>query len=70
MRSYGTIIAGVMSALVIAGCGGGQRQDASEPNGKFPVDVSTASFPTAGIRTSPRFRQIPKAWRAAMRPAR
>jgi hypothetical protein len=41
------IIAGVMSALVVAGCGGGQRQDAAEPNGKFPVDVSTASFPTS-----------------------
>jgi hypothetical protein len=29
-----------------AGCGGGQRQDAGEPSGRFPVDIVRASFPT------------------------
>jgi hypothetical protein len=32
-------------ALVVAGCGGGQRQDAKEPTGNFPVKVVNASFP-------------------------
>ena len=31
--------------LVVAACGGGARQDASEPSGDFPVAVTTASFP-------------------------
>ncbi|MGH2981627.1 MAG: hypothetical protein ACRDKV_06260 [Solirubrobacterales bacterium] len=31
----------------LAGCGGGEeRQDASEPAGKFPVRIVTSSFPT------------------------
>lgn len=34
-----------MLALAGAGCGGGERQDANEPSGEFPVDVVTASFP-------------------------
>lgn len=29
-----------------AGCGGGERQDANEPSGSFPVQVAKASFPT------------------------
>jgi hypothetical protein len=34
-------------ALIPAGCGGGgQRQDANEPAGKFPVKIVTSSFPT------------------------
>jgi len=28
----------------VAGCGGGQRQDATEPSGNFPVQVTTAKF--------------------------
>ena len=39
------IVAGV-AALAVAGCGGGPRQDASEPSGTFRVDVVNASFPT------------------------
>ena len=35
-----------LSALVAAGCGGGERQDEDEPSGTFPVDVVSASFPT------------------------
>jgi hypothetical protein len=34
-------------ALGLSACGGGQRQDVSEPSGKFKVSVSTARFPTA-----------------------
>lgn len=33
------------AALVVAGCGGGQQQDAKEPKGNFPVKVVSASFP-------------------------
>jgi hypothetical protein len=36
-------ILGIVAGL--AGCGGGTRQDASEPAGKFPVRVTKASFP-------------------------
>jgi hypothetical protein len=33
--------------LALPGCGGGgERQDASEPSGKFPVKIVTSSFPT------------------------
>ncbi len=36
---------GVLGAsLALAACGGGSRQDASEPNGNFPVQVSTATW--------------------------
>ena len=37
----------MLAALVLAGCGGGARQDASEPSGKFPVAVTTATFPAS-----------------------
>lgn len=43
-RSLG-IVAGVAATLVLSACGGGQNQAASEPAGKFPVSVDTASFP-------------------------
>jgi len=46
-RSIGLICA----ALLLASCGGGQRQDAQEPSHNFKVDVTTASFP-AGQRLS------------------
>jgi hypothetical protein len=42
---FAGIAAGV-AALAVAGCGGGQRQDASEPSGTFRVDIVKASFPT------------------------
>jgi hypothetical protein len=32
-------------AVGASACGGGQRQDANEPSGKFPVTVTKASFP-------------------------
>lgn len=31
--------------LVVAGCGGGTRQDEDEPEGNFPVEVLSATFP-------------------------
>ena len=43
-RSLGLICCG---ALALSACGGGARQDASEPSGNFPVAVSTASFPAS-----------------------
>ena len=39
------LIAASAAALAVAGCGGGQRQDADEPSGTFQVDVVRASFP-------------------------
>jgi hypothetical protein len=34
-------------AIALGGCGGGgTRQDADEPAGKFPVEIVTSSFPT------------------------
>src|SRR5690242_2573057 len=35
-----------LAATLVAGCGGGKRQDADEPSGTFKVDVVRASFPT------------------------
>lgn len=32
-------------AVLVAGCGGGTRQDADEPSGTFDVEVLTAKFP-------------------------
>jgi hypothetical protein len=40
-----TGIATVMLSVGIAACGGGQRQDATEPSGNFPVQVTKAKFP-------------------------
>ena len=34
-----------VAALVLAGCGGAERQDADEPRGRYKVDVVEASFP-------------------------
>jgi hypothetical protein len=45
MRVGATIATGV-TVLVLAACGGGgERQDESEPEADFPVDVATAKFP-------------------------
>lgn len=37
--------AACIAALAVAGCGGGERQDANEPEGEFPVEISKAKFP-------------------------
>ena len=34
-------------ALALAACGGGQRQDAQEPSGKFTVQITSARFPSS-----------------------
>ena len=44
VSAYGGCAA--LAALAFAGCGGGERQDANEPNGTFPVEVVKAEFPT------------------------
>jgi hypothetical protein len=38
----GTVIA--LSAVGLAACGGGERQDADEPEGEFPVEIVSAEF--------------------------
>jgi len=42
-----TVVVAGLGALALAGCGGGARQDASEPAGIYPVNVVRASFPLA-----------------------
>ena len=37
-------VAALSAAGLVAGCGGGERQDADEPSGTFKVDVMQASF--------------------------
>src|SRR5438093_5049487 len=34
-----------LAALALAGCGQGERQEADEPKGDFPVEIVDASFP-------------------------
>lgn len=34
-----------LAALALAACGSGESQDANEPEGDFPVDVTTSEFP-------------------------
>ena len=34
-----------LCAIALASCGGGERQDANEPEGKFKVEVVSATFP-------------------------
>ena len=43
----GALALALAFALAVSACGGGgERQDASEPAGKFPVKIVTSSFPT------------------------
>src|SRR5262249_29671462 len=35
-----------LSAVGVSACGGGQRQDATEPEGNFPVQIVSADFPS------------------------
>jgi len=42
MRLPAVLLSG---ALALAGCGGGERQDADEPEGEFRVEVVEATFP-------------------------
>ena len=45
-RRKGTYAVCASLALGLAACGGGERQDENEPEGKFKVEVVDASFPT------------------------
>jgi hypothetical protein len=36
----------IAMGLMLASCGGGERQDANEPEGRFKVEVEKASFPS------------------------
>lgn len=36
----------LLGVLALGSCGGGERQDANEPEGRFPVSVERAEFPT------------------------
>jgi hypothetical protein len=47
LRRAGATIAAVgLGALLLSACGGGgERQDANEPEGEFPLEVATAKFP-------------------------
>jgi len=42
----GAAVTTAIAALALSACGGGERQDADEPEGEFSVDVSSAQFPT------------------------
>jgi len=47
LRVRGRLGMGLLVALCsigVAACGGGERQDANEPEGEFPVDIVNASF--------------------------
>jgi hypothetical protein len=35
-----------LSAAALSACGGGERQDADEPEGEFPVQIVSADFPS------------------------
>jgi hypothetical protein len=44
-RRYARAAIALAGLLAATGCGSGERQDADEPEGEFPVDVVSASFP-------------------------
>lgn len=45
MRVARARLAVLAAAVLVAGCGGGERQDADSPEGSFDVAVTEASFP-------------------------
>jgi hypothetical protein len=46
MRLVGVAATAACVALPVAGCGGGERQDADEASGTYKVDVVSHQFPT------------------------
>ncbi|WP_372789284.1 hypothetical protein [Paraconexibacter sp.] len=44
-RGFQTSAALAATTIVLAGCGGGERQDANEPSGTYALEVVDASFP-------------------------
>jgi hypothetical protein len=45
-KRVGIGLAVALTAAGVASCGGGERQDADEPEGDFPVQIVNASFPS------------------------
>jgi hypothetical protein len=45
-KRVGVGIAVALAAAGVASCGGGGRQDATEPEGDFPVQIANANFPS------------------------
>ena len=45
-KRVGVAIAVALTAAGVASCGGGGRQDATEPEGNFPVQIVNANFPS------------------------
>jgi hypothetical protein len=45
-KRVGIGLAVALMAAGVASCGGGERQDADEPEGDFPVQIVNASFPS------------------------
>ncbi|MDP9228828.1 MAG: hypothetical protein M3M99_07180 [Actinomycetota bacterium] len=41
----GIALAGAFCIVGLVACGGGERQDAGEPSGEFPVEIASAEFP-------------------------
>jgi hypothetical protein len=47
------VLATSVAAFAVAGCGGGDRQDANEPSGTFPMNVVHADFPKSQSLAKP-----------------
>jgi hypothetical protein len=45
-KRVGIGLAVALTAVGVASCGGGERQDADEPEGDFPVQIVSANFPS------------------------
>jgi hypothetical protein len=46
LKRVGVGLAVALMAAGVASCGGGERQDANEPEGDFPVQIVSANFPS------------------------
>ena len=40
-------MAASLTTVLVAGCGGGPRQDADEPTGTYKLEVAAAKFPAS-----------------------
>jgi hypothetical protein len=45
-KRVGIGLAAALMAVGVSSCGGGERQDANEPEGNFPVQIVSADFPS------------------------
>lgn len=46
-RGAGSTVVAALAAAALGGCGGGARQDVSEPNRSFPVQMVATAFPSS-----------------------